>query len=109
MSQSRKSDVSKYRQQEKYLPQNSREKNLMKALSQLGNEKEAAALARDLMTPQEIEEFSNRLEIARLLYKGHSYQEIAEKIGVSTTTVTRVSHWLYRGCGGYWKYLSKKS
>lgn len=108
MSQTRKSSSNKYSQQEKYAPRNEYEKNLMKALSGVVNEKETAALARDLMTPQEIEEFANRLEIARLLYRGHSYQEVAEKIGVSTTTVTRVSHWLYNGCGGYWKYLSKK-
>jgi TrpR-related protein YerC/YecD len=57
------------------------------------------------MTTQEIQEFANRLETARLLYKGDSYKEVSKKTGVSTTTVTRVAHWLYNGCGGYWKYL----
>ncbi|MBI4008795.1 helix-turn-helix domain-containing protein [Candidatus Roizmanbacteria bacterium] len=53
----------------------------------------------------EIEELANRLEIARLLLKGGSYQRIAKQTGVSTTTVTRVAHWLFKGCGGYQKVL----
>jgi TrpR-related protein YerC/YecD len=104
MPQARKSQNAKFQQKEKYSP-NKLERNFMKALSQLENEKQATALVRDLMTTQEIQEFANRLETARLLYKGDSYQEVSKKTGVSTTTVTRVAHWLYNGCGGYWKYL----
>ena len=63
--------------------------------------KETASFLRDLMTIKEIEEFANRLEMARLLKKGLSYKKIADKLGVSTTTVARVSFWLNEGCGGY--------
>ncbi len=108
MSQVRKSQKNIFNQKEKYVPASKLEKNLVNAFAKISSEKDAAALVRDLMTPQEIEEFAHRLEIARLLYNGHSYQEIAEKIGVSTTTVTRVAHWLYNGCGGYWKVLNEK-
>lgn len=108
MSQIRKSQKNIFTQKEKYNPSGKLEKNLIRAFAKISSEKDAAALTRDLMTPQEIEEFANRLEIARLLYNGHSYQEIAEKIRVSTTTVTRVAHWLYNGCGGYWKVLNEK-
>jgi len=59
------------------------------------------------MTPVEIEEFANRLEIARFLMMGESYLNIAKNTGVSTTTVTRVAHWLFKGCGGYQKVLTK--
>jgi TrpR-related protein YerC/YecD len=72
------------------------------------NADEAAMLVRDMMTPAEISEFSNRLEIARLLKNGEkSYLEIAKEVGTSTTTVTRVAHWLFRGCGGYWTVLKR--
>lgn len=78
----------------------------MEAFASLRNDKDATSFIRDLLTPVEIEEFSNRLEMARLLLTGESYLEVAKKIGVSTTTVTRVAHWLFKGCGGYQKTLS---
>lgn len=95
--------------QEKYSPRNEKEKFLTKAFLQLKTEKEVSDFLRDLMTIGEIEEFANRLDIARLLLKKRSYKEIAKSTGVSTTTVTRVAHWLLRGCGGYQKVLEKLS
>lgn len=92
---------------EQYTPRTNREKRLVKALSLLDSEKESASLIRDMLTTAEIEEFSNRLEVAVLLKKGLSYLDIAKKVGVSTTTVTRVAHWLFKGCGGYKKTLEK--
>lgn len=105
----RKAMSTEFKSQENYKPRNIKEKNLIKGLLALKNEKEMAAFLRDILTLAELEEFANRLEIARLIYKGHSYQEIADKTGVSTTTVSRVSHWLFNGCGGYFKVLTKLS
>ena len=107
MAKARRSETSKYKQEEKYKPRNKKEEFLMKVLAHIKNEKDMATLIRDLMTLAEIEEFANRLEMAKLLVKGESYQSIADKIRVSTTTVTRVAHWLYSGCGGYQKVLKK--
>jgi TrpR-related protein YerC/YecD len=45
--------------------------------------------------------FRDRWEVARLLEQGLPYLEIAERTGASTTTVTRVAHWLRHGEGGY--------
>lgn len=98
-----------FKQQEYYTPRNKKEKALAKAFTKIKDEKTVSALLRDLMTLSEIEEFANRLEIARLLTQGKSYQEIANLVGVSTTTVTRVAHWLFKGCGGYPKVLKKLS
>ena len=92
---------------EAYTPRNQKEKTLARAFIKLKTEKEVGNFLRDLMTLPEIEEFANRLEIARLLTEGFSYKSIAEKTGASTTTVTRVAHWLYKGCGGYIKVLKK--
>ena len=89
-----------------YKPLNKAESRLAEAFAQLNTKQETLNFMRDLMTPAEIREFSKRLEIARLLKKTSlSYLEIAEKVGVSTTTVTRVSQWLNNGCGGYEKVL----
>ena len=74
---------------------------LYQAILKLKNQKEATAFFRDLLTLQEIDTFSQRFKIAKLLYQGLSYAKVAQSAGVSTTTVTRVALWLNRGRGGY--------
>ena len=88
-----------------YKPKNEKEKFLAKSFLKLKTEQEVANFLRDLLTIKEIEEFANRFEMARLLKQGMSYKAIARKLKVSTATVTRVAHWLFRGCGGYEKIL----
>ena len=44
---------------------------------------------------------AHRWEVARLLEQGLPYLEVAQRTGASTTTVTRVAHWLRHGEGGY--------
>lgn len=93
---------------EPYEPKNDEEKQLIKAFALLKGHHEVADFLRDLLTPAELEEFSHRLEIARLLaQRKKSYLEIAEEVGTSTTTVTRVAQWLFRGCGGYQMVLDR--
>lgn len=96
-----------YRTSQHYTPQNAKEKFLVKTLADVTTKQEVAAFLRDLLTMTEIEEFANRLEIARLLFNGHSYQEVADKTNVSTTTVTRVAQWLFNGAGGYLRALQR--
>lgn len=102
----KKKNVSSFSKTESYSPRNSKERFLAKAFLKLTSEQDTANFLRDLLTLPEIEEFANRLEIARLLLEGGSYKRIAKRIGVSTTTVTRVAHWLFKGCGGYRKILT---
>jgi TrpR-related protein YerC/YecD len=75
--------------------------NLCRALAGLESPAEAAALLRDLCTLSEIEALSHRLAAAKLLARGRPYAEVAQQVGASTTTVTRVAHWLHHGEGGY--------
>ena len=74
---------------------------LFEAILRLKNKNEAANFFRDLLTISEIKEFSNRWQAAKLLSQGVSYAEVAEKLKMSTTTVSRVAHWLFRGRNGY--------
>lgn len=70
---------------------------LIQAFASLSSEKEIMGFLRDLLTPSEIEEFSRRFQIAKLLWTTSlPYVDIAQKVGTSTTTVTRVGQWLYR-------------
>lgn len=76
-------------------------KELLSAIVSLKTTAEAAKFFRDLLTMAEIREFANRWAMVKLLYRGDSYIEIAKKLKVSTSTVTRVAHWLKNGFGGY--------
>lgn len=85
----------------------SKTRELYKAILSLKNTDEAAKFFRDLLTPAEIEEFSNRFQMAKLLYQGKSYLKVSQMLKTSTTTVTRVAHWLFRGMGGYKLVLTR--
>lgn len=75
---------------------------LLTAVVSIKDPKEAAAFFRDLLTVAELTEFANRWQMVKYLVEGKlSYAEIAKKLNTSTTTVTRVSHWLHHGMGGY--------
>jgi len=88
-----------------YKQKNDKEKALAQAFLKLKTEQESLNFLRDILTIKELEEFANRLEMAKLLKQGMSYKAIAKKLKVSTTTVTRTAHWLFHGCGGYEKVL----
>ena len=55
----------------------------------------------DMCTVRELEEMSQRLEVARRLHVGEPYAQIHAATGASTTTVARVSKALNHGEGGY--------
>lgn len=76
-------------------------KKLFAAILKLKNIKEATQFFRDLLTIGEIEDSSQRWQIVRLLNKGLTYSQVAKKTKASTTTVSRVAHWLYHGRNGY--------
>ena len=74
---------------------------LFDAILTVKTKTEAANFFRDLLTIAELKEFANRWQIVHMVEKGAPYLEIAKKLNVSTTTVSRVAHWLHEGCGGY--------
>ena len=75
---------------------------LCEALAMLQTRDDTAAFLRDACTISELEAIGHRLAVARLLDAGGmTYLEIARAVGTSTTTVTRVAHWLRHGTGGY--------
>jgi len=62
---------------------------------------EAARFLRDICSLHELVTLTHRLQCARLLDAGTPYARVAAEVGASTTTVTRVAHWLRHGEGGY--------
>ena len=82
---------------------------LLDALVLLDNADGAYALLQDLCTPREIEDLSQRLEVARLLDAGEPYLSVQEHTGASSTTVSRVSKCLNGEAGGYRTVLDRLS
>lgn len=83
--------------------------NLFKVLTNLKSESQAISFMKDLCTPKEIEALEERWEVAKLLSsKKYTYREIAEKLGASTTTVTRVARFLFsENNNGYKSVINK--
>ncbi len=81
--------------------------DLCDALLALRTRDEAAAFLRDVCTIAELEALGHRLAAARLIDAGVPYAEVARRVGGSTTTVTRVAHWLRHGEGGYRTVLDR--
>jgi len=78
---------------------------LCSALASCKSEEEVAELLRDIGTLSELQAWSERLEVAKLLAKNLSYRKVAQMTGASTTTVTRVAKSVQDGTGGYSRYL----
>jgi len=86
---------------------NQKLKDLCLALATLKKPQEISGFLRDLCSLEELEEMSNRWHTVLLLNKGETYRKIAQKTGLSTTTVTRIAFWLEHGEGGYKTALEK--
>ncbi len=82
-------------------------KTLYKAILSLKTEDECRAFLEDVCTIKEVADMSQRLEAAMLLKEGYNYQQIGERLGISTATISRVSRCLNYGAGGYVTVLKR--
>jgi len=80
---------------------------LVNAILSLKNEEEVLRFLEDICTINEIEELSQRLEVAKMLYEGKSYEEIEKETGASSATISRVKKFLYYGADGYKTVLDR--
>ena len=71
------------------------------AILNLETKEECINFFEDVCTIKEIQDMSQRLEVAYLLNSGKSYQEVLAKTGVSTATISRVNRSLNYGNDGY--------
>ena len=80
-----------------------KEKNdqLYRAILTLKTEEECYNFFQDLCTVSELRAMEQRYEVAQLLDDGLIYNEILEKTGASSATISRVNRSLSYGSGGY--------
>ena len=74
---------------------------LYKAIMQLKDEQECYEFFQDLCTMTELRSMEQRFEVASLLNDGMIYNEILERTGASSATISRVNRSLQYGKGGY--------
>ena len=80
---------------------------LFKTLMSLSSLEECYDLFEDLCTIKELQDISQRLQVALLLDRGMKYQEIGTITGVSPATISRVNRCLVYGTGGYRRAIDK--
>jgi TrpR-related protein YerC/YecD len=83
-------------------------RDLLKTIVSLRTVDEAERFLRDLCTLSELEAMTHRWQAAQLVDRGMPYHEVSRRTGASTTTVTRVAHWLRHGEGGYRLMLDRR-
>ncbi len=80
---------------------------LFKAILLLKDINECYSFFEDIFTVRELQDVSQRLQVAQLLREGKSYQVISKETGASTATISRVNRCLVYGSGGYNKILDR--
>ena len=78
---------------------------LMDAMLQLQSREDAYRFFEDICTIAEVKSMAQRIEVARLLRAGVTYQEIAKETGASSATISRVNRALLYGADGYSRVL----
>ena len=74
---------------------------LFDAILSLENREECYQFFDDLCTVKEISDMSQRLEAAKLLLAGKTYEQIVKSAEISTATISRINRCIQYGSGGY--------
>lgn len=77
------------------------------AILSLKTKEECMAFFDDICTIKELQDLSQRLQVALMLDKGMNYQEISKQTSVSSATISRVNRCLNYGDGGYRTVLDR--
>ena len=80
---------------------------LFSAVLKLDGMEDCRKFFEDVCTIKELEDITQRLQVASYLKEGKNYQEISAITGASTATISRVNKCLNYGSGGYNLVLEK--
>ena len=81
--------------------------DLFGAILKLKSVEDCRNFFEDVCTIKELEDISQRLEVAKQLLDGKNYQSISKETGASTATISRVNKCLNYGSGGYKKAIEQ--
>jgi TrpR-related protein YerC/YecD len=74
---------------------------LFNAILKLNSLEDCRKFFEDVCTIKELQDITQRIEVATLLIEGKNYQEVSKATGASTATISRVNKCLLYGKGGY--------
>lgn len=74
---------------------------LFDAILSLETREECYNFFEDLCTVKEISDMAQRLEAAKLLLNGSTYDQIVKAVEISTATISRINRCIQYGNGGY--------
>lgn len=80
---------------------------LFEAILLLKDKEECYNFFQDVATVGEIKALGQRLEVARMIKEGYTYDHIVSETGVSTATISRVKRFLEYGKDGYKLILNR--
>ena len=75
--------------------------SLFRAVLQLRTVEECYRFFEDVCTIGEVKALAQRFAVARMLDQGKTYEEIADRTGASSATISRVRRFLSYGADGY--------
>jgi TrpR-related protein YerC/YecD len=78
-----------------------RSDDMYRAILTLKDVDECKKFFDDLCTVTELQAMEQRFQVAALLHEGYIYNEILEKTGASSATISRVNRSLQYGADGY--------
>jgi len=81
---------------------------LYQAILMLKTEEEVFHFFQDLCTISELRAMEQRFDVAVLLNKGMIYNDILERTGASSATISRVNRSLAFGHGGYQVFFQRQ-
>ena len=79
------------------------------AVLSLKTSEECQAFFPDVCTIKELQDLTQRFQVAVLLNEGKNYQEISRQTSVSSATISRVNRCLLYGDGGYRTVLERRA
>ena len=82
---------------------------LFDAILSLETREECYDFFEDLCTVKEISDMAQRLEAAKLLLDGSTYEQIVKTVEISTATISRINRCIQYGTGGYREVIGKVS
>ena len=80
---------------------------LFDAILSLETREECYDFFEDLCTVKEISDMAQRLEAAKLLLDGSTYEQIVRTVEISTATISRINRCIQYGTGGYRQTIEK--
>ena len=80
---------------------------LFDAILSLETREECYDFFEDLCTVKEISDMAQRLEAAKLLLDGSTYEQIVKTVEISTAPISRFNRCIQYGTGGYRQTIEK--